>query len=117
LKIFIFSAILISATTLIVPYFENLILLIALRILNGLSVGALLAYCSSSIVRGFQENYQASAMGIYQSLFSVGIFLGPILSGLIGSQINLASVFILSSFISLLLIPVSFFMKSKEFAI
>jgi MFS family permease len=84
--------------------------------LNGLSVGALLAYCSSSIVRSFQENYQASAMGIYQSLFSVGIFLGPILSGLIGSQLNLESVFILSSFVSLLLIPVSFFIKSKEIA-
>tara|TARA_E500000331_G_scaffold351764_1_gene399062 strand:+ start:373 stop:591 length:219 start_codon:yes stop_codon:yes gene_type:complete len=69
----------------------------------------------SSIVRGFEENYQASAMGIFQAIYAIGMFSGPILSGMIASNLNLESVFIFSSAISILIIIVSFFMKSEEF--
>tara|TARA_B100000945_G_scaffold242405_1_gene198532 strand:- start:1357 stop:1575 length:219 start_codon:yes stop_codon:yes gene_type:complete len=70
----------------------------------------------SSIVRGFQENYQASAMGIFQAVYAIGMFLGPILSGVIGSNINLESVFIFSSSVTLPIILISFFIKKEELA-
>tara|TARA_A100001015_G_scaffold9980_1_gene12093 strand:+ start:927 stop:2081 length:1155 start_codon:yes stop_codon:yes gene_type:complete len=115
-KIFIFSAFLIGATTLMTPFIENLILLILLRLIGGIGGGIIFSSCMSTIVRGFQENYQASAMGIFQAVYAIGMFLGPILSGIIGSQINLESVFIFSSTISLFIIIVSFFLKSEELA-
>lgn len=115
-KIFIFSAFLIGATTLMTPFIENLILLILLRLIGGIGGGIIFSSCMSTIVRGFQENYQASAMGIFQAVYAIGMFLGPILSGIIGSQINLESVFIFSSSISLFIIIVSFFLKSEELA-
>ena len=70
----------------------------------------------SSIVRGFEENYQASAMGIFQAIYAIGMFTGPIFSGIIASKLSLESVFIFSSSVSLLIILVSFFMKSEELA-
>ena len=70
----------------------------------------------SSIVRGFQENYQASAMGIFQAVYAIGMFFGPVISGIIGSRINLESVFIFSAFISLLIITVCLFIRSEELA-
>ena len=115
-KIFIFSSIMIGVTTLITPYFENLILLILLRLIGGIGGGIIFSSCMSSIVRGFQENYQASAMGIFQAVYAIGMFLGPVISGIIGSRINLESVFIFSSFISLLIITVCFFIRSEELA-
>ncbi len=115
-KIFIFSSIIIGVTTLITPYFENLILLILLRLIGGIGGGIIFSSCMSSIVRGFQENYQASAMGIFQAVYAIGMFLGPVISGIIGSRINLESVFIFSSFISLLIITVCFFIRSEELA-
>ena len=115
-KIFIFSAILIGVTTLITPYFENLILLILLRLIGGISGGIIFSSCMSSIVRGFQENYQASAMGIFQAVYAIGMFLGPVISGIIGAKMNLESVFIFSAFISLLIITVCFFIRSEELA-
>ena len=115
-KIFIFSSIIIGITTLITPYFENLILLILLRLIGGICGGIIFSSCMSSIVRGFQENYQASAMGIFQAVYAIGMFLGPVVSGIIGSRINLESVFIFSAFISLLIITVCFFIKSEELA-
>ena len=115
-KIFIFSAILIGVTTLITPYFENLILLILLRLIGGISGGIIFSSCMSSIVRGFQENYQASAMGIFQAVYAIGMFLGPVISGIIGAKMNLESVFIFSAFISMLIITVCFFIRSEELA-
>ena len=115
-KIFIFSAILIGVTTSITPYFENLIFLILLRLIGGISGGIIFSSCMSSIVRGFQENYQASAMGIFQAVYAIGMFLGPVISGIIGAKINLESVFIFSAFISLLIITVCFFIRSEELA-
>jgi MFS family permease len=70
----------------------------------------------STIVRGFEENYQASAMGIFQAIYAIGMFAGPIFSGVIASKLNLESVFIFSSSISLLIMIVGFFMKSEELA-
>ena len=115
-KIFIYSAILIGLTTLITPLFENLFLLIFLRLIGGIGGGIIFSSCMSSIVRGFQENYQASAMGIFQAVYAIGMFLGPILSGVIGSNINLESVFIFSSSVTLPIILISFFIKKEELA-
>ena len=115
-KIFIYSAILIGLTTLITPLFENLFLLIFLRLIGGIGGGIKFSSCMSSIVRGFQENYQASAMGIFQAVYAIGMFLGPILSGVIGSSINLESVFIFSSSVTLPIILISFFIKKEELA-
>ena len=70
----------------------------------------------SSIVRGFEENYQASAMGIFQAIYAIGMFTGPIFSGIIASKLSLEGVFIFSSSVSFLIILVSFFMKSEELA-
>ncbi|MEC8713354.1 MAG: MFS transporter, partial [Chloroflexota bacterium] len=103
-------------TTLITPYFENLILLILLRLIGAISGGIIFSSCMSSIVRGFQENYQASAMGIFQAVYAIGMFLGPVISGIIGAKMNLESVFIFSAFISLLIITVCFFIRSEELA-
>ena len=114
-RAFAFASIPVGITTLITPYFENLILLTALRLIAGVGTGIIFSSCMSSIVREFEENYQASAMGIFQAIYAIGMFSGPIISGIIASNSSLESVFIYSSAISILIIIVSFFMKSEEF--
>ena len=115
-KAFAFASIPIGITTLATPYFEGLVLLTTLRLIAGIGTGLIFSSCMSSIVRGFEENYQASAMGIFQAIYAIGMFAGPIFSGIIASRLSLESVFIFSSSISLLIILVSFFMKSEEIA-
>ena len=115
-KAFAFASIPIGITTLLTPYFEGLILLTALRLIAGIGTGLIFSSCMSSIVRGFEENYQASAMGIFQAIYAIGMFTGPIFSGIIASKLSLEGVFIFSSSVSLLIILVSFFMKSEELA-
>ena len=115
-KAFAFASIPIGITTLATPYFEGLVLLTTLRLIAGVGTGLIFSSCMSSIVRGFEENYQASAMGIFQAIYAIGMFTGPIFSGIIASRLSLESVFIFSSSISLLIILVSLFMKSEEIA-
>ena len=115
-KAFAFASIPIGVTTLVTPYFEGLILLTSLRLVAGIGTGLIFSSCMSSIVRGFEENYQASAMGIFQAIYAIGMFTGPIFSGIIASELSLESVFIFSSSVSFLIILVSFFMKSEELA-
>ena len=115
-KAFAFASIPIGITTLLTPYFEGLILLTTLRLIAGIGTGLIFSSCMSSIVRGFEENYQASAMGIFQAIYAIGMFTGPIFSGIIASKLSLESVFIFSSSVSFLIILVSFFMKSEELA-
>jgi len=115
-KAFAFASIPIGITTLATPYFEGLILLTSLRLVAGIGTGLIFSSCMSSIVRGFEENYQASAMGIFQAIYAIGMFTGPIFSGIIASKLSLESVFIFSSSVSFLIILVSFFMKSEELA-
>ena len=115
-KAFAFASIPIGITTLLTPYFEGLILITALRLIAGVGTGLIFSSCMSSIVRGVEENYQASAMGIFQAIYAIGMFAGPIFSGIIASKLSLESVFIFSSSISLIIIIVSYFMKSEELA-
>lgn len=115
-RAFVLASIPIGITTLATPYFEDLILLTTLRLIAGIGTGIIFSSCMSTIVRGFEENYQASAMGIFQAIYAIGMFAGPIFSGVIASKLNLESVFIFSSSISLLIMIVGFFMKSEELA-
>ena len=115
-RAFVLASIPIGITTLATPYFEGLILLTTLRLIAGIGTGIIFSSCMSTIVRGFEENYQASAMGIFQAIYAIGMFAGPIFSGVIASKLNLESVFIFSSSISLLIMIVGFFMKSEELA-
>ena len=114
-KIFIYSAILIGLTTLITPLFENLFLLIFLRLIGGIGGGIIFSSCMSSIVRGFQENYQASAMGIFQAVCYRNVFRTYII-GSYRFNINLESVFIFSSSVTLPIILISFLLKKEELA-
>lgn len=113
---FALASVPVGITTFATPYFEDLILLTTLRLIAGVGTGIIFSSCMSSIVRRFNENYQASAMGIFQAIYAIGMFTGPILSGVIAAKIGLESVFIISSIVSILIIFVSFSMKSDELA-
>ena len=115
-RAFALSSLPVGITTLATPYFDGIILLTILRLIAGVGTGIIFSSCMSSIVRGFEENYQASAMGIFQAVYAIGMLAGPILSGIIAAKIGLESVFIISALVSILIIFVSFSMKSEELA-
>ncbi|MEC7880995.1 MAG: MFS transporter [Chloroflexota bacterium] len=103
-----------ALSNLITPFLESLSLLIILRLIAGLGVGIVFSSLMGLIVREFQENYQASAMGIFQAIYAIGMFSGPLISGIIASNFGISYVFAFSSFISLMILIVCILMRTEK---
>ena len=104
----------VAISTLITPLLESLSLLIIMRLIAGLGHGIVFSSLMGLIVREFQENYQASAMGIFQAIYAIGMFSGPLISGIIASNFGISYVFVFSSFISLMILIVCILMRTEK---
>ena len=101
-------------TIFLTPYIESIFLLILVRLFSGFTWGTIFSSLMGLIVKEFDDNYQASAMGLFQAIYAIGMFSGPIVSGIIADWKGIYYVFLLSSIISLFILVVSFLMKSTK---
>ncbi|MBM01705.1 MAG: hypothetical protein CL762_03190 [Chloroflexi bacterium] len=108
------SSIPIAMSTLITPFIENLSVLIIMRLIAGFGVGIVFSSLMGLIVREFQENYQASAMGIFQAIYAIGMFSGPLISGIIAANFGISYVFVFSSLVSLMIFIVCIIMRTEK---
>jgi MFS family permease len=104
----------IAISTLMTPFLESLSLLIIMRLIVGFGSGIVFSSLMGLIVREFQENYQASAMGIFQAIYAIGMFSGPLISGIIASNFGINYVFGFSSLISLMILVVCILMRTEK---
>jgi len=100
--------------TLLTPYIDNIILLILVRLMVGFSHGIIFSSIMGLIVKVFDQNYQASAMGIFQAVYAVGMFSGPFISGIIGDIYDINAVFITSSIVVVGIFLIAYLMKSQK---
>ena len=98
-KAILFTWILMITTTIFTPIFHTLIIIIPLQFIGGFGRGIMTALLMSLVIK--QSNYQnrSTSMGIYQSLYSVGMFLGPFISGIIAGMIGVESIFYFAALI------------------
>ena len=54
-------------------------------------------------IRGLPRQQQATAMGVYQAIYAIGMLTGPLASGFLGSGAGLSSVFYLAAFLVMLI--------------
>ena len=108
------AAIPVAISTLATPFLESLPLLIVMRLIAGLGHGIIFSSLMGLIVREFQENYQASAMGIFQAIYAIGMFSGPLISGIIATNFGISYVFGFSSLVSLMILMVCVLMRAEK---
>jgi len=78
-------------STLGIPLTENLYVIYALQALAGFSFGmAFAAFMSLSVVNTSPDE-QSTRMGLFQTIYSLGMFVGPVTMGVMLQHINLAS--------------------------
>ncbi len=56
---------------------------------------------------------RATAMGVYQAVYAVGMFAGPASAGLIGDALGMASVFFVSTLVTLTAVPLMLVTRGK----
>lgn len=91
------SALLIASSMFAIPYITTVPVLMAVQIIGGLGSGILSTLFMVLSIRGLPQRQQATAMGIYQAIYAIGMLAGPLSSGFISSNMGLSTVFYLSA--------------------
>jgi len=95
--VIVISAILLGVTTLAIPWIQDVSLLKAIMLFNGLGRGFSAAIAMSLSMQAVAPQQRATALGIVQASFALGALLGPTISGFIAESWGLPSVFYLSA--------------------
>lgn len=102
------SSLLIGGSLLAVPFITIVPVLMIVQICYGIGSGILMTLFMVLSIRGFPQEQQATAMGVFQAVYAVGMLAGPLASGFLGSELGLSTVFYLSALFSLLIIALAF---------
>lgn len=86
-----------------VPFIRSIHVLEAVQVANGLGNGMLRTILMTLSIRSVAPQQQATAMGIYQAIYAIGMLLGPLVSGFLADSQGLASVFYLSASLCLVI--------------
>ncbi|MEZ4503491.1 MAG: MFS transporter [Dehalococcoidia bacterium] len=86
----------------VVPLLDSVWALGASQALGGLGRGGMNALLITLSVLAVAPAQRATAMGVYQALYAIGMLSGPIVSGIVVDQTSIEAVFVLSAAVSVL---------------
>ena len=93
----VWSALLIAASMFAIPYTATVPVLMIVQVIGGLGSGVLSTLFMVLSIRGLPQQQQATAMGIYQAIYAIGMLAGPLISGIMGANMGLSTIFYLSA--------------------
>jgi MFS family permease len=93
----ILSALLTGIGLLVVPFIDAVPVLMVVQSGFGLATGVLMTLFMTLSIRGVRPEFQATAMGVFQAVYAVGMMAGPLTSGFLGSALGLSAVFFLAA--------------------
>lgn len=94
-------------STLGIPFTDNWYLIYSLQALAGFSFGmAFAAFMSLSVVNTTPDE-QSTRMGLFQTIYSLGMFIGPVIMGVMLQHINLASGYLVIAALSVVAVIIT----------
>lgn len=100
---------LLSVSLLFFPMVSHLYILYALQFFAGLGRGMTLPMLMAYSLQIVAERKRATAMGFFQSIYALGMFIGPAFSGFLGDIGGLSIIYFAAAFIGL----IAFFLSYK----
>lgn len=94
-----------SLASLSLPLVPNVYVLYVNQMVSGLGRGLGYSVLMGLVFQMVSTGERATAMGIFQSLYSLGMFSGPLLGGWVGGIWGISEIFIISGVFTLLVIP------------
>lgn len=86
----------------LIPFAPSLIWLYVLQALAGVFLGLNFTILTTFVVLNVPEEKQATRLGLFQSIYSIGIFFGPMSMGIVMDMYNKAVSFALVGILSIL---------------
>lgn len=102
------GAVLSGGTLVVIPFISEVSLLKADMLVNGIGRGLLSTILMSLSIQAVSPQQRATAMGVYQASYAVGMLLGPLVSGYLADSQGLASVFYLAAALYLILVGMAY---------
>ncbi|MGY4794670.1 MFS transporter [Lysinibacillus fusiformis] len=88
--------------TMLMALIETKILFLFLQMMNGFALGLLFPLFLGMAVEKIPHDKRATAMGAYQAIYAIGMFVGPFVAGLLNTSFGLEASFYFSGCISIL---------------
>ena len=90
-----------SITCFIIPFVSSIAMLYILQFFSGIGRNMVFPLLMGLGIKDVNSEKRATAMGFFQSMYGLGIMLGPIILGYIGEKYNLTTGFISIGFIGI----------------
>ena len=84
-----------------IPFSSSLIMLSLFQALAGAGLGLVYPTTMAESIKNVGENVKDEVMGVFQSIYALGIFLGPVASGIIATRLNLNWIFLFAGSLSI----------------
>ena len=94
-RMIVFGFILTGVFTATIPFTTSFPLLILTQILAGFGRGLSFPLLMGLSIQDVEEHKRATAMGFFQAIYGLGMFLGPIIMGVIGDHASLSDGFVI----------------------
>ncbi|PAL02441.1 MFS transporter [Peribacillus simplex] len=88
--------------TLMIPLIETKAFLCVVLGLNGFSMGLLFPLFLGMAIESISREKRATAMGLYQAIYAIGMFAVPLLAGILNSSIGIAAGFYFSGLLAMI---------------
>lgn len=93
--------VMVGLSTALVPLAPSFLILEIVRVLFGAGYGLIYPVAMGLAIRDVPAEERASAMGIFQAVYAVGMFAGPAISGWLAAGVGLQGMFWLTSLLPL----------------
>ncbi|MEK4385581.1 MFS transporter [Solibacillus sp. FSL W7-1464] len=104
----------VTVFTLLTPVIDGKLLFCILQIFNGFSLGLLFPVLLAMVVELVPYQKRATAMGVYQALYALGMFIGPFVGGILNSYLGIGGAFYLSGIAGSIATIFTFIWNFKE---
>jgi len=104
----VLGAFMLGLSSLAVPFVKSVLLLDAVQVLNGLGWGMAATQLMVLSIHDTAPAQRATAMGLFQAMYALGMLLGPLVSGLLADSFGLPVIFYVASAICLLVIGMAY---------
>ena len=93
-RVVILGFILVGIFTVIIPFTTNFCILLLTQMFVGFGRGLSFTILLGLSIKDMPLNKRSTSMGFFQAIYGLGMFLGPLVMGLIGDFINLSQGFV-----------------------
>jgi len=112
-NVILVGMLLLGTSTILIPFIKDYYLLVITQTIAGFGKGISFPLLMGLSIKKISENARGTAMGIFQAVYSFGMFFGPFITGFIKEQFELSAAFILIGSVCFVCSVVSYFSLRK----